>query len=173
MLSLGFSTTHFYDFKGLDIGSFEENADGIEKHFESLPYTNVHSDIPSSIVFDRIYKKFPNSKYINITRPADEWALSMQKIALLIDKLNVPYIFEDAYCNFYLKSGKKRIQDLTYDELITIRQMHLDEVDAFFEDKENYLEVELSDPEIGSKICKFMGIESNIQFPSIDVFRAY
>ena len=50
--------------------------------------------------------------------------------------------------------------------------MHLNKINAFFKDKENYLEVELSDPEIGSKICKFINISSDVEFPSEDSFRS-
>ena len=70
----------------------------------------------------------------------------------------------------YLNSNKV-IQDLTENELLTIREMHLNKINAFFKDKENYLEVELSDPEISSKICNFINISSDVEFPSEDSFR--
>ena len=172
MQGLGFSTTHFYDFKKVKPGSFEENSYGIEEHFNSLPETDVYSDIPTCLIFDKLYERFPEAKYINITRPAKEWILSMQKISGKWAHSHDPYIFEEAYCNFYLNTGKTKIQDLTENELLTIREMHLNKINAFFKDKENYLEVELSDPEIGSKICKFINISSDIEFPSEDIYRS-
>ena len=172
MQKLGFTTTHFYHYDSLALGSFEENSDGIEKHFNSLKETDVYSDIPNCLIFDKLYERFPEAKYINITRPAEEWILSMQKISSKWAHENDPYIFEEAYCNFYLNTGKTKIQDLTENELLTIREMHLNKINAFFKDKENYLEVELSDPEISNKICKFINISSDVEFPSEDSFRS-
>ena len=66
MQRLGFTTTHFYDFKTMPLGLFEENSYGIEKHFNSLPETDVYSDIPNCLIFDKLYERFPEAKYINI-----------------------------------------------------------------------------------------------------------
>jgi len=171
MKELGFSTTHFYDFKQLPLGSFQENSYGIEEHFNTLPETDVHSDIPTCLIFDKLYERFPEAKYINITRPSEEWVLSMQKIGRKLAHSHDSYIFEEAYCNFYLNTKKTKIQDLTENELLTIREIHLNKINAFFKEKENYLEVELTDPEISSKICKFINISSDIGFPSKDIFK--
>jgi hypothetical protein len=131
--------------------------------------------MPTCLVFDSIYEMFPDAKYINITRPANEWVSSMMKMKKhYMDRMGSdrdPFPFEEAYCNMYIKTGKTKIQDLTEYELYQIRQMHLDKIDAFFKGKENYLEVELSDPEIGKKIKEFIGAEKDIPFPNKDGFR--
>lgn len=167
----GFSATHFYQFDQLSLGDFSEDADGIMKHFESLPYTDAHVDIPTCLVFDQVYDKFPDAKYINITRPSDDWLASMLKMNRLMGHEGDPFIFEEAYCNFYSNTGKNKIQDLTTDEFLFIREKHLERVSDFFKDKDNYLEVELYDPEIASKIKEFIGAELDIDFPNYDGFR--
>lgn len=164
----GISTTHFYRFKDLEPGTFSEDADGIYEHFLSLPDTDAHVDIPTCLVFDRVFEKYPDARYINITRPEQEWVASMQKISSLLAHDHDPYIFEEAYCNFYANTGKTKIQDLTAEELKLIRNTHLNRIDSFFKDKDNYLEVELSDPDIGNKIRKFINSDIEIEFPLID-----
>jgi len=172
----GFKTTHFYNIQTVKINEFSEDADGIMNHFNSLPYSEVHVDMPTCLVFDRLYEMFPNAKYINVTRPAKDWVYSMIKMKNhYTDRMGPdrePFPFEEAYCNMYIKTGKNKIQDLTECELYEIRQMHLDKIDAFFKGKENYLEVELLDPEIGKKIKEFIGGKEDILFPNSDGFRS-
>lgn len=169
------TATHFYKYAELPIGSFMENDRGILDHFESLDPTDAHVDIPTCLIFDKLYELFPDAKFINVTRPQDEWVASMIKMRNhyvdFYGNDRDPYIFEEAYCNFYENTGKKRIQDLTEEELITIRTKHLEKVKSFFEGKENYLEVELSDPDMGEKIMNFIGISLKSSFPNDDGFR--
>jgi hypothetical protein len=169
----GLRATHFYDFEKIPYGAFTEDADGIENHFNTLPYADAHVDIPTCLIFDRLYKRFPDAKFINITRPAEDWVASMIKMRRLMGHEHEPYIFEEAYCNFYAKTGKTKIQDLDEQELLAIREAHLDKINYFFKDKDNYLEVELTDPDISGKIARFIGKNPNIPFPSKDTFRAY
>jgi hypothetical protein len=171
MIQQGFTSTHFYDFEQIPLGSFTEDADGIEKHFDSLEYSDAHVDIPTCLIFDRMYNRFPKAKFINITRPLDAWLASMKKMNKNMGHDHEPYIFEEAYCNFYLNTGKKKIQDLSEYELTEIRERHLQKISNFFNGKDNYLEVSLTDPEIGTKIREFIGGRRNIPFPSIDTFR--
>jgi hypothetical protein len=171
----GFKTTHFYNIQTVRLGEFSENAEGILDHFKSLPYSDAHVDMPTCLVFDSLHEMFPDAKYINITRPAEDWVASMIKMKNhYIDRMGIsrdPFPFEEAYCNMYIKTGKNKIQDLDEDELYAIRQKHLDKVKDFFKDKDNYLEVELSDPEIGKKIKEFIGGTEDIPFPNNDGFR--
>lgn len=167
----GLSVTHFYKFKDVEPGTFSEDADGIYEHFLSLPDTDAHIDIPTCLVFDKVFEKYPYAKYIHITRPEAEWVASMQKISRLLAHDHDPYIFEEAYCNFYANTGKTKIQDLTEEELIFIRTKHLERIADFFKDKNNYLEVELSDPDIGEKIRAFVKGNFQLPFPSKDEMR--
>ncbi len=168
----GYTATHFYRFDKVDLGSFTEDADGIIEHFNSLPETDAYIDIPTCLIFDKMYDKFPDAKFINITRPSEQWIASMKKMNKMMGHDHDPYIFEEAYCNFYLKTEKKKIQDLSEEELLIIRSNHLDKIDQFFKDKKNYLEVELSDPEIGNKIRLFIEGDKDIPFPNYDGFRS-
>jgi hypothetical protein len=142
---------------------------------KTLDQTDAYVDIPTCLIFDKLYEQFPDAKYINITRPEQDWVASMIKMrnhyVNFYGNDRDPYIFEEAYCNFYENTGKKRIQDLTEEELISIRSKHLEKVNRFFKDKTNYLEVELSDPQMGQKIMNFIGVEINSNFPNDDGFR--
>lgn len=171
MSQQGFSTTHFYEFQKLTVGSFKEDAEGIEEHFNSLPETDVYVDIPTCLIFDRLYERFPDAKFINITRSESDWVASMRRMLKRLDYVNDPFIFEEAYCNFYSNTGKKIIKDLTDSELIFIREKHLSKINDLFKDKDNYLEVSLNDPDIGNKIREFVGGKVDVPFPSSDAFR--
>jgi len=161
----GFSVTHFYDYQILKLGEFEESLDGILKHFHAIPDTDAYIDIPTCFVFDVMYDTFPDAKFINIVRPIDDWLASMEKINRMHAHEGEPYAFEETYCNFYENTGKKKIQDLTKDELRFIGMYHLTKVRDFFKDKDNYLEVSLHDPEIAIKIKEFVGGTLDIEFP--------
>jgi hypothetical protein len=171
----GFTVTHFYQYGALPIGLFLENEEGILNHFKSLEPTDAHVDIPTCFVFDKLYDMYPDAKFINITRPESDWVASMIKMKNhYVDFYGSdrdPYIFEEAYCNFYSQTGKKRIQDLTEEELSFIRSEHLNKINTFFKGKDNYLEVELSDANIGKKIADFVGYELKFNFPNDDAFR--
>jgi len=171
MSQQGFTTTHFYEFQKLAVGSFKEDAEGIEKHFNSLPETDVHVDIPTCLIFDRLYERFPDAKFINITRSEADWVASMRRMLKRLDYVNDPFIFEEAYCNFYSNTGKKIIKDLTDSELMFIRNKHLNKINDLFAGKDNYLEVSLDDPKIGEKIRMFVGGKVEVPFPSSDAFR--
>lgn len=164
----GFSVTHFYNYSLIPLGEFEEDLDGILKHFDSLPETDAYTDIPTCLVFDVMYDRFPGAKFINITRPIDDWILSMEKVNKLLAHDGDPYPFEEAYCNFYHHTGKKKIQDLTTDELRFIGNYHLTKSRDFFKDKDDYLEVELYDPDIADKIKEFIGGTLDVDFPWTD-----
>lgn len=165
----GLTVTHFYKYQEVEPGTFSEDADGIFDHFLSLPDTDVHTDIPSCLVFDKVFEMYPEAKYIHVTRPEDEWVASMQKIARLLGHDHDPFIFEEAYCNFYANTGKTKIQDLSEEELIFIRNSHINKINEFFKDKDqnNYLEVELSDPDLAAKIKAFVGTDVDVPFPTI------
>ena len=161
----GFSVTHFYDFQNLELGSFAENQNGIVAHFNSLRSTDAYIDIPTCLVFDKMYEKFPDAKFINITRPVDKWVASMKKVQNKLAHSGDPYLFEEAYCNFYAETGKTKIQDLTEEELRFIWSKHTEKIQNFFNNKINYLEVDLEDPEIGQKIRTFVNGLSESPFP--------
>jgi hypothetical protein len=169
------TVTHFYKYEEFPLGSFLENEIGILDHFKTLKPTDAHVDFPTCLIFDKIYELFPDAKFINITRPESEWVSSMTKMKNHYIKFygndRDPYMFEEAYCNIYGYTGKKRIQDLTEEELIFIRTQHLNKINKFFKDKSNYLEVELSDPQISEKILNFIDIELESNFPNADGFR--
>jgi hypothetical protein len=165
----GFSVTHFYNYKLIPLGQFEESLDGILKHFDSIPDTDAYIDIPTCLVYDVMHDRFPDAKFINIVRPIDDWIASMEKMNGLHGHDGDPYAFEEVYCNFYEKTEKKKIQDLTKDELRFIGMYHLTKARDFFKDKDNYLEISLHDPEIASKIRDFVGGTVNCEFPWTDI----
>jgi hypothetical protein len=164
----GFSVTHFYEHLSIPLGAFEESLKGILDHFDSIPETDAYIDIPTCFAFEAMYERFPDAKFINIVRPIDDWIISMQKINRILAHDGPPSIFEKAYCNFYQKTGKNRIQDLTADELKFIATAHLTKIKEFFQDKDNYLEVSLNDKDIAKKIIKFIGVGIESEFPWVD-----
>ncbi len=165
---LVFHGTFDYDVDGTIVGENQQAASILGGMIKQV---NAHVDIPTCLIFDRMYNRFPKAKFINITRPLDAWLASMKKMNKNMGHDHEPYIFEEAYCNFYLNTGKKKIQDLSEYELTEIRERHLQKISNFFNGKDNYLEVSLTDPEIGTKIREFIGGRRNIPFPSIDTFR--
>jgi hypothetical protein len=167
----GFTVTHFYKFDAIKLGDFEENSDGILEHFNSIPDTDAHVDIPTCLIFDKMHEKFPDAKFINITRTPESWVSSMLKMKNMMGHSGDPYAFEEAYCKFYIDTEKTKIQDLTEEELLLIREKHLQRVSDFFDGKANYLEVDLLDAEISEKIKLFLGLNKDISFPNEDGFR--
>jgi hypothetical protein len=165
----GLSVTHFYNYEGVPLGTFSEDLAGILSHFESLPKTDAYLDIPHCFIFEELYEKYPDAKFINITRTQDKWVASMKRIQEARSHDGDPYIFEEAYCNIYAKTGKTKIQDLTDAELRVIHERHLLKVRAFFDGKKNnYLELNIDDMLLAEKIRDFINGEANPLFPQFD-----
>lgn len=169
LMKHGLTVTHFYQYNSVPLGTFSEDIKGILDHFESIPETDAYIDIPNCFIFEELYYKYPDAKFINITRPKNDWIASMKRINNAMGHDGDPYIFEEAYCNMYQKTDKKKIQDLTEEELGFIYDKHLDKVRSFFTDKANsYLELEINDIEINKKINIFINKDSDHEFLKID-----
>lgn len=165
----GLSVTHFYDFMNIPLGTFSEDLKGILDHFESLPKTDAYLDIPNCFIFEELYAKYPGAKFINITRTQDKWVNSMKKIQESRRHDGDPYIFEEAFCNIYATTGKKKIQDLTEAELRVIYDRHLLKVRTFFDGKKNsYLELNIDDMLLAEKIRTFINGNASPLFPQFD-----
>lgn len=165
----GLSVTHFYDYEGIPLGTFSEDLKGIADHFETLPKTDAYLDIPHSLIFEYLYDKYPNAKFVNITRTQDNWVASMKRIQDARSHEGDPYIFEEAYCNIYAATGKKKIQDLTEAELRVIYDRHLEKARTFFDGKKNsYLEVNIDDMYLPHKIRLFINGKADPVFPQFD-----
>ncbi len=165
----GLSVTHFYNYKDIARGTFSEDLAGILEHFESLPKTDAYLDIPNCFIFEELYAKYPDAKFINITRTQDKWVTSMKRIQEARSHDGDPYIFEEAYCNIYANTGKTKIQDLTDAELRVIYDRHLLKVRTFFDGKkDNYLELNIDDMDLAEKIRNFINGTSSPLFPQFD-----
>lgn len=163
------SVTHFYGYNKLNLGDYTEDLAGIKKHFDDIPETDAYLDIPTCFIFEELYAQYPTAKFINIVRTQDKWVASMKRIQEARKHDGDPYIFEEAYCNIYANTGKKKIQDLTDAELRVIWERHLNKVRTFFDGKKkNYLELHIDDMALAEKIKEFIDGPNDPLFPQFD-----
>jgi hypothetical protein len=164
----GFKTIHFYNSDEIK-GTFTENINGIINYFNLIENdTEAFTDIPYCFIYEYFFKKYPDAKFIYIKRDVDSWVESMYEINKIWSYSGEGYIFEEAYCNMYKKTNKKRIQDLTKNELRNIWIEHDKAITEFFKNNKNFIEISLDDKEIANKLCSFLTVDFFKSFPKIN-----
>lgn len=146
---LGFSSVHY------PIYAARQWLKGEFTH-DYLKGFSAASDIPISIYYDVLDNRYPNSKFILTTRNVDDWADSIEKFYSSVPRPSSKTYLRDllrvaAYgsMNFERKLYKERF----------IR--HNENVRAYFRDKPNFMELELTDSQKMEKLSKFLDCKSN------------
>lgn len=167
---LNYKTAHFIGKNILDIHkrgirtTFEKiMAEGeyLQKEYE------VFTDYPYCMAYEYFDKKYPNTKFILITRNTSDWIKSVQNWTGYWN----PVTF--ACCEKYF--NKKQIITLSrtgclYDEdLKYLYESHTKDVLEYFKNSKNFIHLDLNDKEIGQKILEFLKISYDAKFPWLNI----
>lgn len=152
------STKYFYNFETLDPEQYTENIDGIRSYIDSIYYAyDAFIEFPYSFAHEYMYEKDSDTKFIHIDIEKTAWIDKMNSLKDMFSHKQA-YLFEEFFCNYYLKTDKKMIQQLDDQELEDIYILHNQSIDEFFKDSSNYLKVDINDPEYLEKIIVFLNI---------------
>lgn len=152
------NSKYFYDFRVLELGSKEETLDGVKNYFDSI-YDDYDAflEFPISFCFEHAYEVDPDTKFIYCDISKDEW---IQKMRLVFERNDIlePYLFEEFFCNHYTQTGKVKMLDLTDEELSDIYDAHVLSVDTFFQNKNNFLKLNIDDADFLNKVKDFLNL---------------
>ena len=150
---LGYKSAHwlgsFIDSNSFDGLSFEDVlkcGEFVENDFDAL------TDVPWCFAYEYFDKKYANAKFILMTRPLDDWLISL-KISLITNKEN-----SLRHISWSKAAGRdiKDLKLLTDKELIEIYTNHTKNVIEYFKDSKNFLYLDLYDENKEIKIGNFL-----------------
>lgn len=125
-----------YNEYGNDISSVHSY---IDKVFEK---NDVFLEFPFSFVYEYIYNKHPETKFIYVDIEKETWINEMNLLKELYSHDGKPHVFEEFFCNYYFQTGKTKIQDLSPEELSQIYDLHKFGIDSFFAGKDNFIKID-------------------------------
>jgi hypothetical protein len=169
LLDSNFSTKFFYDWSTLKLETYSETLNGAIEYLEIFDdYFDAIVDIPFCFAYEYLYNKDNSTKFIYIKRDIDSWTQSFKNTQIRYSH-STPRIFEELFCNFYAETNKTKMQDLTEEEIRNIYVSHDAAIMSFFENKENFIVIDLNDLEISNKLKTFLSIDNEVVFTDISV----
>jgi hypothetical protein len=156
---LGYSSIHLLklevDFKKIEGFSTDEiikYAEHVENKYDAF------TGYPYNVSYEYFDKKYPDAKFILITRPVSEWVPSIKR-----HSKGMPFTPPRlAAWSDYISKDAKRIEDVTDLELQKLYNDHNKKVLEYFKDSNRFLHLDLYDQEKNIKICKFLG-KANVE----------
>jgi hypothetical protein len=163
------NTLNFYDYDSLPIGEYEESISGANQHLDDQ-FLNCDAlvDMPHCFSYAHAYDSYPTIKFVYIKRNIDSWIESFKNAQSHYDH-DLPYPFEELFCNIYATTGKTKMTELTEEEARAIYNAHDNAVTDFFTGKENFLKVDLDDTAITEKLKTFLEITEDVIFEDLFV----
>jgi hypothetical protein len=152
-----------YNFKGYSLEKIKEEIQQYESEFTHF------SDAPYFLMYKYFDEKYPNSKFILITRDDNDWLESFKKLWSK-EGLADPVSFA-CYQEYIEKLSSNNILSLTDDELLSMYKTHNEKVIDYFKNKENLLVMDINDSQKKEKISSFLNISPKHNFNNIDYVR--
>lgn len=167
--NLGLRTCHWPStVDGID---YESQCVGIETEarriFELLrPVFETHdavSDSPMPIIYEELSAAYPDAKFIAVRRDPTDWLHSVRRHT----RFRELEIYERVQYWRYLQSRPTRLDDVEDAALIEMHRIHHEGLSAHFSGRNNFLALDLADPQIGRKLSAFLGTPER-EFPRVD-----
>ncbi len=146
------------NFNSQRISRIAEQTKQEDFQYDILKECSGMSDVPTSIVFEALDSEYPNSLFIHITRPMEDWLYSYKRMSLGMD------LSQES------NSDQRLIKALTYFRKSFFGVEHFKRASAYFDsDNSRLLEVALENltSEKGYEIlCDFLECEKpDAHFP--------
>jgi glycosyltransferase involved in cell wall biosynthesis len=124
---------------------------------------DVVDDVPVPVLYKELAVMYPDAKFIAVCRNPFDWLRSVRNHcgSRVLD----PY--ERAQYWKYLDNRPVSLQDVPDDALVAMFLRHYQDVLKHFAGRDNFLLVDLGDPEIALKVSSFVGFSGRI-FPKFD-----
>lgn len=126
----------------------------------------AHSDVPWPGLFQQILKLYPDSRFVFVKRDPVEWWNSLARHW----KLNIVkrYLTTYEYIQYrnYVSLPRRHLVSLADGPLFQSALLKHTELATKTIPPSQLLIVDLGDPAISEKLCRFLGLETRIPFPS-------
>ena len=160
---LGYKSAHWLgqfvnpnSFRGLSFEEVIKNTEFIENNFDAF------SDSPWCFAYEYFDKKYKDAKFILVTRPIDDWLISLRNHTYKNPSSELRNIS-------WSKAASKKIINLdllTEKELLDIYNNHTENVTEYFKNSKNFLHLDLYDEDKEIKIGNFLNKNVNgLTFP--------
>jgi hypothetical protein len=135
---------------------------------------DVVTDCPCFSDYQQLDELFPQSKFVYLQRPLDQW---LPSIKMLLNKM-LPTLTGTAYVNPILKRSFTQTFDLNYQDnpldsthLTRCYQQHGKGVMEYFNGRDNLLSIDISQTESLPKLLEFLGLpnDGDEQFPHLNI----
>jgi hypothetical protein len=137
----------------------------IQKHASIYENEYFHfSDAPYFLMYEYFENKYPDSKFILITRDKNEWLKSFKNLLFL----GTEPISIQCFKHYIKHVNEDNILNISDDELLLMYETHNNNVLEYFKEKNSLLHLDIDDPEKAKKISNFLGILKESSFNKID-----
>jgi hypothetical protein len=170
LLRLGLNATHKVPFliNGTDI---RPQLIGRERDLELvvdlldpiLRAVDAASDVPIPALYSQLHERYPDARFFAVRRSAEDWVRSVR--GNLVDSL-LPWDSRILY-HHYLPRCPARLSDVSDDELIDMHRRHHQAIEKHFSGNSKFAMFDLAEPDIGERICAFLGFPA-IKFPYVN-----
>jgi hypothetical protein len=152
-----------YCFEGYSLKKIQEEIQQYEPEFKHF------SDAPYFLMYEYFDKKYPNSKFILVTRDKYDWLKSFKE--LLLKEIVADPVSFACYQEYMENITPYNIVNSTDDELLKMYEKHNNDVVEYFKDKNNLFIIDINDLQKKEKISNFLNILPNTNFENIDYIR--
>ncbi|WP_299263195.1 sulfotransferase [uncultured Psychrosphaera sp.] len=141
---------------------------------QTFEMADVISDAPCFSEYPHLDKLFPNSKFIYLTRELDKW---LPSITMLLGKMAPHLKPKTGVFHPILKRSFHNTFSidlpLSYSELTNCYKRHEKAVQEYFENRDDFLSIDVSEPNSLLKMSRFLGLSAkkDATFPKLNVGR--
>jgi len=132
---------------------------------------DAFTDITFSILYDFFHIKYPDAKFILITRDKNDFLNSVKRHILAHEKMGISnkiHPIANVVFNQYISLNHKHMKEVTDEQLIHIYDSHNEAVLNYFKDSKNFIHLDLNDKNLSEKISTFLNTDSVNKFPWVD-----
>lgn len=175
MRRLGFRSIHWphvvegVNYERLCIPALKHRETVVNVLQPVLDRFDAFSDVPFPALYRELYDTVPGSRFVLVERDCDQWWKSLMRhwrVAPSRPRRLDPY--EYLLYNLYSEDEITHVSHHDEARVKDIYERHGESVRAFFEGRRGSLiTVRLEDPDIGARICAFLGVENERPFPRI------
>jgi hypothetical protein len=176
----GINSMHWVGHYGIDqYQKFNDKEDLIKKISFLDNKFEAFSDMPYNILYDHYFQKYPDAKFIFVTRDFDSWHKSIEnfyqyeKFQKLVDGKKGLTDFQKICYGEYLTVEFSNKDYLSKEEYYEYYSKHYESVYKYFKNSKNFLSVSLFNENLSQEILNFLNINSTLKINNVDFLKQF
>lgn len=171
--SLGYTGIHYPKYVGdFDLEDWLERraasrAEALDAILERFPDRQVFSDVPIPGLYREASARFPNAKFILVTRDPRYWWNTLYRHWQLRKGSRRLDYFEYLQYSPYDYPRERPVSRADRDLFIRIFEQHEREVTALFGQRDNFLKINLDKDHLEPELARFLGAENYAPMPYV------